>query len=171
MWPFVSRLAHRLLLPPLVVGSGRPGDASPGGGGSAPGSDAALAAFLEATADPMLLFGPDFVVTAANEAAGRLLREPPARLIGRSVLESAPLSRLLSAAQVPQRLQGGTRLVRDEVTMADPEGQPVECRLEAVRLPGGTSEIKKAASWMKEEATFIRKRLFVKPLIYSDTLQ
>ncbi len=104
---------------------------------SAAAPDPALGPFFDATAEPMLLYGPDFVVVRANEAAGRLLREPHGRLRGRSVLESPLLSRLLAGASVPQRLQGDARVVRDEVTIADLEGQPLQCRVEAMRLDDG----------------------------------
>jgi CheY-like chemotaxis protein len=105
--------------------------------GPAPGPEAALAPFFAATADPMLLYGPDFIVTVANEAAGRLLGEPHGRLAGRSVLESPLLSRLLAAAGVPQRLRDDARVARDEVTVADREGRPLQVRLEALRLEDG----------------------------------
>jgi two-component system, cell cycle sensor histidine kinase and response regulator CckA len=104
--------------------------------GPQPRPDLPLAPFFDATADAMLVYGPDFIVLAANEAAGRLLHEP-GRLLGRSVLESSLLARLLAASSVPQRLQGDTRHVRDEVTIADIEGQPLQCRLEALRLDDG----------------------------------
>jgi PAS domain-containing protein len=120
MWPF----ALRYLSPD-------------GPSGPAPGPGPALAPFFDATADAMLVYGPDFIVVAANEAAGRLLREQRGRLRGRSVLESPLLARLLAAASVPQRLQDDTDVVRDEVTVADVEGQPLQCRLEALRQDDG----------------------------------
>jgi len=136
MWPFAPRPIRRPVLPLLLVGLGPPRRLAPGEGAEA-APEPALAPFFEATADPMLLYGPDFIVVLANEAAGRLLREPHGRLRGRSVLESSLLSRLLAGASVPQRLQGETRVVRDEVTVADLEGQPLQCRIEALRLDDG----------------------------------
>ena len=48
---------------------------APGEGtGGPPAADSGLAPFFEATADPMIVYGPDFIVLMANPAAGRLLR-------------------------------------------------------------------------------------------------
>ena len=123
---------------PLLIGLACARHPSPGGsGGGPPPADPGLTPFFEATADPMILFGPDFVVLTANAAANRLLRVPDGQLHGRSVLESALLARVLGGASVPQRLHGSTNVVRDEVTVADAEGQPLQCHVEALRLADG----------------------------------
>ena len=110
----------------------------PGEGGvGLPPADPGLAPFFEASADPMIIFGPDFIVRMANAAASRLLHVPEGHLPGRSVLESELLARLLGDALVPQRLRSGTSAVHDEVTVTDAEGQPLQCRIEALRLADG----------------------------------
>jgi two-component system cell cycle sensor histidine kinase/response regulator CckA len=129
---------HLLAAHPLMIGLASARHLSPSGsGGGPPPADPGLAPFFEATADPMILFGPDFIILMVNAAAGRLLRVPEAKLPGRSVLESALLARLLGSASVPQRLRGSTSVVRDEVTLTDVEGQPLQCNVEALRLADG----------------------------------
>jgi hypothetical protein len=97
---------HFLAAHPLIIGLPGARHPSPGesGGGPAP-ADPGLMPFFAATADPMILFGPDFIVHMANAAADRLLRMPVGHLLGRSVLESALLARVLGDANVPQRLR------------------------------------------------------------------
>jgi len=129
---------HFLASHPLIVGlsSVRHLSSSEGGGGPVE-ADPGLAPFFEATTDPMVIFGSDFVVLRANAAASRLLRVPGGQLVGRSVLESALLARVIGGASVPQRLRGATTVVRDEVTVPDAEGQPLQCHVEALRMPDG----------------------------------
>ncbi len=130
---------HFLAAHPLIVGLPPARHPSPGeSGGGPPAADPALAPFFEATADPMILFGPDFIVRMVNAAADRLLRLPEGRLRGRSVLESALLARVLGDADVPRRLADGAGPLRDEVTLTDLEGQPLQCQVEALRLPDGS---------------------------------
>jgi two-component system, cell cycle sensor histidine kinase and response regulator CckA len=129
---------HFLASHPLIVGlaPARHLSSSEGGGGPEP-ADPGLAPFFEATSDPMVVFGPDFIVLMANAAACRLLRVTEAQLTGRSVLESALLARVLGGASVPQRLRGGTTVVRDDVAVVDAEGQALQCHVEALRLADG----------------------------------
>ncbi|HVP14958.1 MAG TPA: PAS domain-containing protein, partial [Terriglobales bacterium] len=124
---------------PLLIGMGPVSHPSPGDGGSGPPAvaDPGLKPFFEASLDPMLIYGPDLVIAIANSAAGRLLRLADDQLRGRSVLEVALLARILGAASVPQRLRGTTSVVRDEVTVADAEGQPIQCHVEALQLTDG----------------------------------
>jgi two-component system, cell cycle sensor histidine kinase and response regulator CckA len=122
---------------PLIVGLAPARHLSSSEGGGPVPADPGLAPFFEATTDPMVVFGPDFIVLMANAAACRLLRTTEGQLTGRSVLESALLARLLGGASVPQRLRGGTTVVRDEVAVVDAEGQPVQCQVEALRLADG----------------------------------
>ncbi len=124
---------------PLMMGLGPAHHLSPeeGGSGPPPVADPGLKPFFEATLDPMLLYGPDLVIVVANTAASRLMRVPDDQLRGRSVLEVALLARILGAASVPQRLRGTTSVVRDEVTVADAEGQPIQCHVEALQLHDG----------------------------------
>jgi two-component system, cell cycle sensor histidine kinase and response regulator CckA len=134
------RTAFQFLAPhPLIIGLAPARRLSPAeGGGGPPEAEPALAPFFEATADPMILFGPDYIVRMSNAAAGRLLRMSDGRLNGRSVLESPLLARLLGGASVPQRLRGATTVVHEEVTVADGEGQPLQCHVEALRLADGS---------------------------------
>ena len=123
---------------PLIIGLSTACHPSPGeSGGGAPPTDPGLMPFFEATADPMIIFGPDFTVRMANAAADRLLRVPGGHLLGRSVLESALLARVLGDANVPQRLRDSASVVHDEVTVTDLEGQPLQCQVEALRLADG----------------------------------
>ena len=124
---------------PLIIGlaPARHFSSSESGADSPPLVDPGLGPFFEATSDPMVVFGPDFIVLMANAAACRLLRVPDGQLIGRSVLESALLARVIGGASVPQRLRGATTIVRDEVTVVDAEGQPLQCHVEALRLADG----------------------------------
>ncbi len=123
---------------PLIVGLSSTRHPSPDeSGGGPPPADPGLMPFFEATADAMILFGPDFIVGMANAAAHRLMRVPDGQLPGRSVLESALLARVLGDANVPQRLRGSTSVLRDEVTVTDIEGQPLQCQVEALRLADG----------------------------------
>ena len=129
---------HLLAAHPLIIGLASARHPSPGeSGGGPPPADPGLTPFFEATADPMVLFGPDFTILMANSAADRLLRAPDGQLLGRPVLESALLTRVLGGASVPQRLRGSTSMVRDEVTVTDIEGQPLQCHVEALRLADG----------------------------------
>ena len=131
-------LLHFLAAHPLILGLESARHPSPGeSGGGPPPADPGLMPFFEATADPMILFGPDFTVLMANAAADRLLHVPDGQLHGRSVLESPLLARVLGDAGVSQRLRGDTSLVRDEVTVTDIEGQPLQCHVEALRLTHG----------------------------------
>jgi two-component system cell cycle sensor histidine kinase/response regulator CckA len=131
-------ISHFLAAHPLIIGLPTVRHPSPGeSGGGPPPADPGLLPFFEATADPMILFGPDFIVRMANAAADRLLHVPEGHLLGRSVLESALLARVLGDASVPQRLREGTNVVHDEVTVTDIEGQPLQCQVEAMRLADG----------------------------------
>lgn len=133
------RIALRFLAAhPLIIGIPGTRHPSPGeSGGGPPPADPGLMPFFEATANPMILFGPDFIVQMANAAADRLLRVPDGHLPGRSVLESALLARVLGDANVPQRLRDSTSVLHDEVTVTDLEGQPLQCQVEALRLADG----------------------------------
>ena len=133
-----AALAH-LAAQPCIVGLGPACLRAPGEGPGEPAAPPArgLDAFFEATGDPMLVYGPDLSVTAANVAAGRFLRVPAHELPGRSVLENTLLARILTAASVPQRLRDTVALVRDDVTVADAEGQPLQCRVEAMHMTDG----------------------------------
>ena len=135
----VSRALTQLARHPLMMGLGPGHHPSPneGGGGPPAVADPGLKSFFEATLDPMLLYGPDLVIVVSNAAASRLMRMPDDQLRGRSVLEVALLARILGAASVPQRLRGTTSVVRDEVTVADAEGQPIQCQVEALQLSDG----------------------------------
>ena len=127
---------HLLASRPLILGLDPLRHFAPDEGGGDPPATAApdLGRFFEATHDPLLVYGADLQVAAANEAAARLLRQPVEQLLGRSVLEIPLLVRAIGAASVPQRLRGDVTLVRDEVTLVDAEGQALQCRLEALRL-------------------------------------
>jgi PAS domain-containing protein len=135
----LPRALVQLARHPLMMGLGPAGHPTPdeGGGGPPAVADPGLKALFEATLDPMLLYGPDLVIVASNAAASRLMRVPDGQLRGCSVLEVALLARILGAASVPQRLRGTTSVVRDEVTVADAEGQSIQCEVEALQLPDG----------------------------------
>ena len=99
---------------PLIIGlaPARHFSSSESGADSPPLVDPGLGPFFEATSDPMVVFGPDFIVLMANAAACRLLRVPDGQLIGRSVLESALLARVIGGASVPQRPWRSARCCR-----------------------------------------------------------
>ena len=129
---------HVLARHPMVIGFGAVRHLAPDEGrGEPPARQLELTPFFDATTDPMILFGPDFIVLAANAAASRLLRVAESQLPGRSVLESALLARVIGGASVPQRLRGSTNVVRDTVLVTDAEGQALQCHVEALRFPDG----------------------------------
>ena len=105
--------------------------------GPAPGPDPALAPFFDATADAMMLFGPDFIVTAGQRGRGppaaRAARAP-ARPLRARARRCSPACSATPACRSACRARRG--VVRDEVTVADVEGQPLQCRVEALRLDG-----------------------------------
>ncbi len=133
---FLHSVVLSLASHPLLLGSGPARHLSPREAGGARTEDPGLLPFFESTADPMLIYGPDFTVLTANAAAARLLRTPESQLAGRSVLESALLANVLGNASVPQRLRNADA-VRDEVVVMDAEGQPIQVAVEAMRLGGG----------------------------------
>ncbi len=131
--------AASLFARPCIVGLGPAAHRAPGEGGGEPAAPVArgLESFFETTGDAMLIYAPDLAIVAVNDAAGRFLRAPADDLRGRSVLENALLARILTAASVPQRLREPDAALRDDVTVADAEGQPLQCRVEALRLADG----------------------------------
>jgi len=111
---------------------------APSKGGAAPragGDDESFLALFEASEDPMVILDSTLRVVVANAAASRFLRAPADRLKGSAALEVDLLARLLTAASVPQRLKTDPMPVLDEVAVTDSEGQPIQCRIEAIAMP------------------------------------
>jgi PAS domain S-box-containing protein len=100
-----------------------------------PVDDESFAAFFESSEDPMAILDSTLRVAAANAAAARFLRTSAQQLHGAAALEVDLLARLLTAASIPQRLKTDPSPVVDEVAVTDSEGQPIQCRIEAVALP------------------------------------
>jgi PAS domain S-box-containing protein len=111
---------------------------SPGKGGSPSRTpvDESFAAFFASSDDPMVILDSMLRVAASNPAAARFLGTPAERLRGASALEVDLFARLLTAASIPQRLKTEPSPVSDEVAVTDSEGQPIQCRIEALTLPG-----------------------------------
>jgi PAS domain S-box-containing protein len=136
---FSAWLRHLTLLPlPLVWISGmRMFSPSKGPAGPRASTDESFAAFFELSEDPMTILDSTLRIMSANPAAARLLRTTVARLKGTSALEADLLARLLTAASIPQRLKTDPSPIVDEVAVTDSEGQPIQCRIETMVLPGG----------------------------------
>ncbi|MBI3539366.1 MAG: PAS domain-containing protein, partial [Candidatus Eisenbacteria bacterium] len=100
-----------------------------------PPADDSFATFFETSEDPMAILDSTLRVAVANAAAARFLHTSVARLKGAAALEVDLLARLLTAASIPQRLKNDPSPVVDEVAVTDAEGQPIQCRIEAIALP------------------------------------
>ena len=131
------RLPRLLFFPPLLSLAGVRLFAPAKGSGTprAAAGDETFGAFFEASEDPMVVLDSTLRVTIANPAAARFLRTSVDRLSGAAALEVDLLARLLTAASIPQRLKSDPAPVRDEIAVTDSEGQPIQCRIEAVSLP------------------------------------
>ena len=117
---------------------------APARGSGAPraaAGDESFAAFFDGSEDPMVILDAALRILAANPAAARFLGRTSARLRGTTALEADLLARLLTAASIPQRLKTDALPLVDEVAVTDAEGQPIQCRIEAVALPAGRTLI------------------------------
>jgi nitrogen-specific signal transduction histidine kinase/ActR/RegA family two-component response regulator len=132
-----GRPAHWwMTLPPLVLVPGSPLHRSPAAAGS--GTDeSGLKAFFEQSTDPLLVLDAGHTIIEFNGAASRFFKIAPAKLRGASVLEVDLLARLLTAGSILQRLKTDQPPVVDEISVGDSEGQPLQCRIEAVPISGG----------------------------------
>jgi len=90
----------------------------------APAGDESFATFFDASEDPMVILDATLRILSANPAAARFLGTPADRLRGGSALEA-------------DLLENEASPIVDEVAVSDSEGQPVQCRIEAVALPAG----------------------------------
>ncbi len=106
-----------------------------------PTDDESFAALFDASEDPMVILDAALQILAANAAAARFLVTTSDRLRGTAALEADLLARLLTAASIPQRLKTDPMPLVDEVAVTDSEGQPIQCRIEALALPGGRTLI------------------------------
>ncbi len=133
----LSRFLRHPMVPPLLSLAGARLFAPTKGAGSsrAVAGDENFAALFEASEDPMVILDSTLRVAAANAAAARLMRTSVERLKGAAALEVDLLARLLTAASIPQRLKTDPSPVTDEVAVTDSEGQPVQCRIQAIALP------------------------------------
>ena len=118
--------------------------------------------FFEASEDPMAILDSTLRIANANPAAARFLRTPVDRLKGTAALEADLLARLLTAASIPQRIKTDPSPVVEEVAVTDSEGQPIQCRIEAVALPGGRTLIH-----LRDTTAMLRARAAVRS---ADTL-
>jgi PAS domain S-box-containing protein len=133
---FAGILRHPMVPPLLSLAGARLFAPAKGGGPTrAPDDDGGFAAFFETSEDPMAILDSTLRVAVANEAAARFLHTSVERLKGAAALEVDLLARLLTAASIPQRLRTDPSPVTDEVAVTDSEGQPIQCRIEAVALP------------------------------------
>jgi PAS domain S-box-containing protein len=136
----VSGFARLLIFPPVLLAwTGGVRLFAPAKGSSAPRAatgDESFATFFDSTEDPMVILDATLRILAANPAAARFLGVPADRLRGTAALEADLLARLLTAASIPQRLKTDPPPVVDEVAVTDSEGQPIQCRIEALALPG-----------------------------------
>jgi len=107
-----------------------------GGAPRTPPVDESFAAFFASSDDPMLILDSTLRVLASNPAAARFLGTPDERLRGAAALELDLFARLLTAASIPQRLKTEPSPVTDEVAVTDSEGQPIQCHIQALTLPG-----------------------------------
>ena len=131
-----DRRPRHLMIPPLLwLGGARLFAPGRGSAPRATDDDVTFVALFEASEDPMVILDATLRLTAANAAAARFLHTAPERLKGAAALEVDLLARLLAAASVPQRMKADVAPVVDEVAVTDSEGQPIQCRIEAVPLP------------------------------------
>jgi PAS domain S-box-containing protein len=134
----VRDFARMFVLPPLMLVPGAPRHFSPSAGRSrAATADDGLSTLFESSTDPMLVIDSTLHVAECNPAAARFFRGTRDHLKGSPVLEIDLLARLLTAASIPQRLKTERSPVLDEVAVSDPEGQPIQCRIEALALRDG----------------------------------
>src|SRR5262245_59790053 len=137
--PMVRDFARMFVLPPLMLVPGAPRHFSPSAGGRsrAATADDGLSTLFESSTDPMLVIDSTLHVAECNPAAARLFRTTRDRLKGAPVLEIDLLALLVTAASIPQRLKTERSPVLDQVAVSDPEGQPIQCRIEALALRDG----------------------------------
>ena len=127
---------HALCWPPLVVGPG-PGRSPRNGGGRRTGEELGLHAYLERSTDAMLVLNAQHVIVDANAAAARLFGRPPESLRDSPALDVDLLARFLTAGSILQRSRTEAAPVVDEVAVSDAEGQPRQCRIQAMSLDDG----------------------------------
>jgi PAS domain S-box-containing protein len=130
-------LLEHVLSPRLAMALGGARAFSPSD--SAGESDPILDAFFEQSVDPLLTLDASYTILEANPAAARMLKAPVEKLEGSSVLEIDLLARLVTAGSILQRLKTDSPPVSDEVSVTDAEGQPIQCRLEAIVLDDGVT--------------------------------
>ena len=109
---------------------------TPGAGRKA-GDDPGLRTFFELTQDPLLLLDPQYVILDANRAAIAFFGRPLDALRGTPALEVDVLARMLTAGSILQKLKTDAPPVSDEVSVTDSEGQPLQCRVEAIPYDNG----------------------------------
>jgi CheY-like chemotaxis protein/nitrogen-specific signal transduction histidine kinase len=133
------RLRSALILPPLVLGAGSGPRFSPraAGGSRRATEDSVLRTFFENSADPMLVLDENHVVLDANLAATHFLECPLEALRGAPVLDIDPLAQMLTTGGTLAKVRTEPSPVVDEVGITNSEGQPVQCRIEAVACGGG----------------------------------
>ena len=141
---FSAFLRHHMFLPlpfAWVAGARLFSPARGSSSARAPAGEESFLALFEASEDPMTILDSTLHIAAANPAAARLMRTTVDKLKGTAALEADLLARLLTAASIPQRLKTDPSPVVDEVAVTDSEGQPIQCRIEALALPGGRTLI------------------------------
>jgi nitrogen-specific signal transduction histidine kinase/ActR/RegA family two-component response regulator len=122
--------------PSVLLPAGRSFSPSAGGRGSRTES-AGWSTFFEMSADPMLVIDAANTILEANAAAARFFAAPIEKLKGASVLEIDLLARMLTAGSILQKLKTDQPPVLDEVSVSDTEGQPIQCRIQAIPAASG----------------------------------
>jgi nitrogen-specific signal transduction histidine kinase/ActR/RegA family two-component response regulator len=130
-----QRLA--LLTPILMIGPGFGPLYHPRNGGSSrkqAEEDPGLKFYFNRSADPMLVLNTQHVIVDANPAATTFFARPIEALRDAPALDIDMLARLLTAGSILQRARTDPPPIVDEVSVSDAEGQPRQCRVQAIPL-------------------------------------
>ena len=98
--------------------------------------DPGLSFFFENSADPLVILDGRHVILDANRAATTFFGRPVEALKGTPALEIDLLARMLTAGSVLQRIKTDPPPVIEEVSVTDAEGQPIQCRIQAIPFEG-----------------------------------
>ena len=127
-----------LIWSPLALGPGSDRRFSPRApaGNRRSAEDPGLSFFFENSADPLVILDGRHVILDANRAATTFFGRPVDALKGTPALEIDLLARMLTAGSVLQRIKTDPPPVIEEVSVTDSEGQPIQCRIQAIPFEG-----------------------------------
>ncbi len=120
---------------PLISGFGPLHSPRNGGGSSRKtNDDPGLKYLFDRSADAMLVLDSHHVIVDANPAATLFFGRSIEALRDAPALNVDVLARLLTAGSILQRVRQEPPPVIDEIAVTDPEGQPRQCRVQALPI-------------------------------------